>query len=321
MGRARPASRSVPDEPTVHGPLDHRRSRALRRRGPGGIRPCLPALRPPSLRPHRHRPHGLREQRHRGGCARGSRYASVAGRSQTSRGRAEVVTWTKDIITAVPNAGVTVICERDQMTCRSGRGGRRRQQQSSNSASASVGTLTGCPVRQVDRLTPFVLGPERRERQRGRSSSSPALSAAARSGDGSVLLARAERADLSTLAGTQVIADHYTKGVRLPGYAFVLGARQRLVATASSWTADRHHPCAGQRSSRVAPGTCPQACPRSHLGREPEAAWGAPLRARPTTRRTGSAPRADQTVPLLGWQHRRLAGRQPVRPAIPWWGR
>lgn len=57
------------------------------------------------------------------GAREGSRYASVASRSQTTSSRAAVATWTKGMLTAVPGSAVTVSCEREGTvvtTCHSG---------------------------------------------------------------------------------------------------------------------------------------------------------------------------------------------------------
>lgn len=57
------------------------------------------------------------------GAREGSRYASVAARSQTSSSRAAVATWTKSKLAAVPSVTVTVTCEREGAvvsTCHSG---------------------------------------------------------------------------------------------------------------------------------------------------------------------------------------------------------
>ena len=57
------------------------------------------------------------------GAREGSRYGSVAARSNTASSRDQVRTWTLGSMSAVPSATVTVTCQRDASvatTCRSG---------------------------------------------------------------------------------------------------------------------------------------------------------------------------------------------------------
>lgn len=57
------------------------------------------------------------------GAREGSRYGSVAARSNTSSSRDLVRTWTLATMTAVPSPTVTITCQRDSVTvaaCRSG---------------------------------------------------------------------------------------------------------------------------------------------------------------------------------------------------------